>query len=178
MTVNYIFESERLGFRRWTDNDKEPFAKMNADQEVMEFMPKCLTFEESNAFIYRIEEHFNTYGFGLWAVDIKETGTFIGYIGFFTAEFQSEFTPCIEVGWRLNRKSWNKGYATEGAKACLKYGFEELKLDEVYSFTSKLNLRSINVMKKIGLKQAGVFEHPNVEEGHPLKPHVLYCMKR
>ena len=174
MTKKYIFQSERLGFRLWTEDDKEKFAKMNSDKDVMEFMPKTLTYEESNGFILRINEHFITYGFGLWAVEIKETNEFIGFIGLLTASFESSFTPCTEIGWRLKKESWNMGYATEGARACLNYGFKELKLDEIYSFTAKINTRSINVMEKIGLKRIGDFNHPNVEDGSPLKAHVLY----
>ncbi len=147
---------------------------MNEDKEVMAYFPKTLTANESNAFIHRIEAHFEAHGYGLWAVEIKETGAFIGYIGFYQATFESAFTPCIEIGWRLSRESWNKGYATEGAKACLDYGFIQLAFDEVYSFTAIINKKSINVMEKIGLIEEGNFDHPSVEAGHILEPHVLY----
>lgn len=174
MTMQYEFESERLRFRHWSKEDQRPFQIINSDPDVMEFMPKILCADESDAFIGRIEKHFEDHGFGLWAVEEKATSSFIGYIGFYTAEFESEFTPCIEIGWRLAKEHWYKGYATEGAMACLGYGFSKLGLNEVYSFTSVVNTRSINVMEKIGLTKAGEFEHPKLEEGHPLRRHVLY----
>lgn len=104
MSKTIAFESERLYFRRWQDEDKQAFAKMNEDKEVMAYFPKTLTASESNAFIDRIEAHFEAYGYGLWAVEIKETAAFIGYIGFYQATFEAEFTPCIEIGWRLSRE--------------------------------------------------------------------------
>lgn len=176
--MKYDFESKRLGFRRWKDEDKHIFSKMNSDKEVMEFMPKLLNIGESNDFIARIEAHFEKCGFGLWAVEIKERNEFIGFIGFLEATFESDFTPCIEIGWRLSKTSWNRGYATEGAKACLDYGFKVFNLNEVYSFTSSKNMKSIKVMEKIGLEKVKDFMHPNLEEGNPLRPHVLYCIHR
>lgn len=176
MENTYIFESERLGFRRWNIEDREPFAKMNNDQEVMEFLPKKLTSKESCEFISRIEEHFEIHNYGLWVAEVKETSKFVGFIGFYTATFESDFTPCIEIGWRINRENWSLGYATEGAKACLEYGFNHLGFEKVYSFTSKLNIRSINVMKKIGLVEEREFNHPRLEEKDPLRPHVLYSI--
>lgn len=170
----YIFESDRLGFRMWEESDKEPFAKMNANEEVMKYFPKVLESKESDEFVHRIREHFKQNGYGLWVVEIKDTKEFIGFIGFLIATFEAEFTPCVEIGWRLDNKYWNKGYATEGARACLEYGFNELNLERVYSFTAVINEPSQNVMNKIGLKKIGEFLHPKVEEGSPLKHHVLY----
>lgn len=172
--ANYEFESERLGFRHWNDTDKKPFGVMNSDADVMNYFPNMLSEEESNQFIVKIEKHFCEYGFGLWAVELKTTKEFIGFIGFYTANFESDFTPCTEIGWRLHKSFWNKGYATEGAKACLEYGFVNLGLQEVYSFTSVINNPSINVMEKIGMKKERVFSHPRIANEHPLCPHVLY----
>jgi ribosomal-protein-alanine N-acetyltransferase len=174
MTKQYEFESDRLGFRLWKDEDYEPFAKMNANPVVMKYFPRTLTKEQSDQFIGRIMNHFKEHGYGLWAVEIKDTGEFIGYLGFYTATFEAEFTPCVEIGWRLDNKFWNKGYATEGAKRCLDYGFKSLGFQEVFSFTSLLNKPSVNVMKKIGLKEHRTFLHPALCEGHPLREHVLY----
>jgi ribosomal-protein-alanine N-acetyltransferase len=174
MNRKYQFESDRLGFRLWSNQDSVPFSKMNADSKVMKYFPQVLNKEESDKFIERIMTHFKDYGYGLWAVDIKETHEFIGFIGFYTATFESNFTPCVEIGWRLDSKFWNKGYATEGAIKCLDYGFNILGLNDIYSFTSIINKPSINVMKKIGLKEQGTFFHPNISEGNPLRPHVLY----
>lgn len=173
-SCEYIFESPRLGFREWKESDKEPFAKMNANKDVMKYFTKTLNSKESNRFIYIIQDYFNQRGYGLWAVEIKETKEFIGFIGFLMATFESEFTPCVEIGWRLDNRHWYKGYATEGAKACLEYGFDKLHLDEIYSFTSEVNQPSQNVMKKIGLKKIGEFPHPRLEETSELRPHVLY----
>lgn len=158
----------------WEESDKEPFAKMNANEEVMRYFPKALGPEESDQFVHRIQEHFKENGYGLWVVEIKDTKEFIGTIGFLIATFEAEFTPCVEIGWRLDNKYWNKGYATEGAKACLGYGFNELNFERVYSFTAVINEPSENVMNKIGLEKVGRFLHPRVEEGSSLKPHVLY----
>ncbi len=174
MHKQYEFQSDRLGFRTWKDEDSAAFARMNADNIVMKYFPKVLSKEESDNFIKRIMKHFKDYGYGLWAVDIKETGKFIGFIGFQTATFEAEFTPCVEIGWRLDHRFWNKGYATEGATRCLDYGFNILGISEIVSFTAQLNKPSINVIKKIGLIEQGIFLHPNVNEDHPLRPHVLY----
>lgn len=174
----YIFESSRLGFRMWQESDKEIFAKMNGNKEVMRYFPKTLDSNESDNFIHRIQEHFNQYGYGLWAVEIKDTKEFIGSIGFLNASFEAEFTPCVEIGWRLDNKYWNNGYATEGAKVCLEYGFANLNLNTIYSFTAEINQPSQNVMEKIGLKKVGQFMHPRVEDDSPLKPHVLYKIEK
>lgn len=175
---NYIFESSRLGFRRWKESDKELFSRMNSDEKVMRYFPKTLSREESDKFFHRIVEHFKEKGYGLWAVEIKETKEFIGFIGFLYTTFEAEFTPCVEIGWRLDNKYWNKGYATEGAKSCLDYGFRNLNFSSIYSFTAEINKPSENVMKKIGMKKVGEFRHPKVEEGSPLKNHVLYSIDK
>lgn len=170
----YVFESLHLGFRRWQESDLTPFFEMNSSPEVMEFFPNVLTEEESMGFVERIEQHHDQYGYGLWAVELKKTKAFIGFIGFSNPTFESFFTPCVEIGWRLDHKYWNKGYATEGAKACLNYGFNKLGLKEIYSFTSEINTRSIKVMQKIGMKDMGTFNHPRLESDNPLSVHVLY----
>lgn len=170
----YEFESERLGFRQWKEEDKIPFSKMNNNIDVMKYFPSVLTRRESDTFVDKIVKHFEEQGYGLWSVEIKENQTFIGFIGFFNATFEAYFTPCIEIGWRLDNEFWNRGYATEGAKACLEFAFNKLGMDEIYSFTSRLNKPSINVMKKIGLEKVGSFNHPRVELNNPLRPHVLY----
>lgn len=170
----YEIETPRLGFRQWREQDKPLFAKMNSSSVVMRYFPSTLTKEQSDEFCYKIVDHFKESGYGLWAVEIKQTQEFIGFIGFYNATFEAEFTPCVEIGWRLDDKYWNKGYATEGAKACLKYGFSTLGFKEIYSFTAAINKPSIHVMKKIGLKKQGEFDHPRVEKDSPLLRHVLY----
>lgn len=111
-------------------------------------------------------------------MEVKATNEFIGFIGFHTATFESDFTPCIEIGWRLKKEAWGKGYATEGAKACLEYGFEELGFDEIYSFTADINEPSKQVMRKIGLKFLTEFDHPKVDPDSTLREHVLYYVQR
>lgn len=174
--MNY-FESERLLFRDWKEEDLPVFARMNKDPLVMQHFPKTLTEEETSLFYERIREEFQRLGLGLYAVEVKESGQFIGYIGFHEASFPSPFTPCIEIGWRLSSSAWGKGYATEGARACLSYGFRELDLREVYSFTAKINEPSENVMRKIGMTKITEFDHPSILKSSPLKKHVLYLKR-
>ena len=179
LSINeYIFESSRLGFRMWEESDKDLLYNMNANKEVMRYFPKTLDYKETDSFLDRIQGHFKQNGYGLWAVEIKDTKEFIGFIGLLIATFEAEFTPCVEIGWRLDNKYWNKGYATEGAKACLEYGFNKLNLNTICSFTAEINKPSENVMKRIGLKKIGEFKHPKVEENSPLKPHVLYKIEK
>ncbi|MBN2220706.1 MAG: GNAT family N-acetyltransferase [Vallitaleaceae bacterium] len=178
MSKQYLFESERLGFRRWKESDRLPFAIMNSDPDVMRYFPEILNREESDYLCDRIEKHFEEHGYGLWAVEMKKNQEFIGFIGFFTATFESEFTPCIEIGWRIRKDFWRQGFAWEGATACLNYGFTELGIKEITSFTSEINYPSINVMRKIGMHHIGNFDHPRIDNESPLKKHVLYKIKR
>ncbi|HMV41047.1 MAG TPA: GNAT family N-acetyltransferase [Leptospiraceae bacterium] len=172
--MKYLFESERHGFRKWRESDVSRFTNMNSDLEVMRYFPQLLSREESINLINRIQSHFEKWNFGLWAVEEKDSENFIGFIGLYYADFQSSFTPCVEIGWRLDSRFWGRGYATEGAKLCLQKGFEEFNLNEIYSFTSILNTKSENVMIKIGMQKVMDFEHPNLEKDHPLCKHVLY----
>lgn len=174
MTSRYAFESERLGFRRWRESDREPFADMNANPDLMAFFPKPLTKRESDALIDRIERHFDRAGYGLWAAERKADGALIGFIGLLDVAFDAEFKGETEIGWRLDRPYWKQGYAVEGAKAVLAYAFGELGKQRIYSFTSLLNTPSEAVMKRIGMERMGEFGHPSIEAGHPLKRHVLY----
>ena len=174
----YIFETERLGFRQWLDRDTEPYIDMCSDPVVMEYFPETHTRERSLGYIQKVGADFDRQGFGLWAVEEKQSQKFTGFIGFSNVAFESFFTPCIEIGWRLRKEFWNQGYATEGAKACLDYGFSTLGFDAVYSFTATTNKPSERVMQKIGMNYLGTFEHPNVAEGHVLRPHVLYSIER
>ena len=169
-----VITTPRLKIRHWKDEDTEPFIKMNKDEEVMRFFPAVQSAKATIALIGRVHEHFNDYGYGPYAVERMDTGQFIGFTGFFHPRFKSHFTPCVEIGWRLDKEHWNQGFATEAAIACLEHGFEILGLDEVYSFTATINLPSIKVMEKAGLKKTGEFEHPDVPDGHRLKTHVLY----
>jgi 3-dehydroquinate dehydratase/shikimate dehydrogenase len=174
-----IIKSERLILRPWRKEDLEPFTQLNADPRVMQYFPSTLNPEESHQLFKRINAKIDERGWGFWAVSLKENDTFIGMIGLNDLDksnFPVHFTPAVEVGWRLAYDYWNKGYATEGATACLKYGFETLKLDEIVAFTAVKNLRSRAVMEKIGMHHdpKDDFEHPKIPEGHSLRRHVLY----
>lgn len=172
--MNYIFTSERLGFRTWVPNDLEPFTELNADVEVMQHFPSTLTPTETSNLINRIDKHFEEYGYGFYAVDYLPENKFIGFIGLSHPSFETDFTPCIEIGWRLNAKYWNRGLATEGAQRCLEFAQQELKLAEIYSFTIPKNLASQRVMQKIGMQFVEKFNHPRFEKDSPFSKHVLY----
>jgi RimJ/RimL family protein N-acetyltransferase len=151
---------------------------MNKDAKVMRYFPSILTYDETIAMIDRIQLHFEQHGFGLFALEDLSTCEFIGYTGFMIPSFTGYFTPCVEIGWRLRQISWNKGYATEAAKACLHYGFETLDFKKIFSFTSALNTRSEKVMQRIGMIKYGEFDHPNIELSHPLCRHVIYVAEK
>lgn len=173
-------QTDRLLLRRWRDSDREPFARINRDPAVMEFFPAPLSADESSAMFDRIESHFEQYGFGLWAAELRETGDFIGYIGLAVPRFVAAFTPCIEIGWRLDAARWGTGLATEGARAVVRHAFDVLHLDELVSLTVPANLRSRRVMEKLGMTHdpSEDFDHPMMPAGHPLRRHVLYRLKR
>jgi RimJ/RimL family protein N-acetyltransferase len=134
-------ETERLLLRRWEARDREPFARINSDARVMEFMPGCLSATESDLLVDRIESHFCERGFGLYAAELRREGRFIGYVGLHTPSFPAHFTPCVEIGWRLAADDWGRGLATEGAKAVARHAFAALGLDELVSFTVPANAR-------------------------------------
>ena len=168
--------TERLLLRRWRAEDRGPFARLNADPRVAEFLPGSLSREESGAVADRIESHFQKHRFGLWAVEIPAVAPLVGFIGLAVPRFEAHFTPCVEIGWRLDADHWGRGYATEGARAALEFGFHSLQLEEIVSFTVPMNLRSRRVMEKIGMTHSPEedFDHPLLPEGHPLRRHVLY----
>lgn len=168
--------TERLVLRRWREEDRVPFAAMNADPRVMEHFPGALSREESDVAVERIAAHFEERGFGLWAVEIVGREPFAGFIGLCAPRFEAAFTPCVEVGWRLATDCWGQGFATEGARAALEFGFNELALSEILSFTVPANIRSRRVMEKIGMTHDpdDDFDHPLLAAGHPLRRHVLY----
>ena len=170
------FETSRLIFRDWTEADLPVFRAMNADPNVMAYFTKSLTESETDGFYKIIQDEFKNCGYGLYAVETKLDGEFIGFIGFHAANFTSSFTPCVEIGWRLKQAVWGHGFATEGATACLNYGFKKLGFQKVYSFTSKINYPSERIMIKVGMEKVMEFEHPNIVVGSPLKKHVLYSV--
>jgi len=171
-------ETARLQLRDWKEADLEPFCELNADSRVMRYFPKTLSPEETTVFYHAIVSELKECGFGLYAVEVKESKAFIGFIGFHRAAFEADFTPCLEIGWRLKQEAWGKGFATEGAEACLQYGFNKLGFSDIYSFTADINEPSKNVMKKIGMDFVKTFSHPKVEKDSPLNQHVLYHIKQ
>ncbi len=162
--TSYIFKSERLGFRTWNDHDLPAFVEINSDKEVMEHFPKLLTKEETAEFIERLKKHYVTNRYCYFATEVLHTGEFIGFIGLAYQEYKTEFTPAVDIGWRLKKSAWGKGFATEGAKRCLEFAFNELGLDNVISTCTEKNSKSESVMKKIGMKKVGEFNHPKLKD--------------
>jgi RimJ/RimL family protein N-acetyltransferase len=170
---------DRVLLREWTPPDLPAFAALNADPRVMEHFPSTLTRSQSDALVRdRIIPQFAELGFGLWAVEVPEVAPFVGYVGLLVHTFEAEFTPCIEIGWRLAFPHWGHGYATEAARVGISFGFEEKGLDEIVSFTVPANRRSLAVMERLGMSYVGEFEHPKLPEGHRLRRHVLYRLSR
>lgn len=169
-------ETERLILRAWDVADRLPFAEMNRNDNVMKYFPALLSTEESNAFVERIIAEFEETGFGLYAVEIKNTGEFIGYVGFHRFNFDAFFSPDWEIGWRISDRFWHNGYATEAAMACINYARQKRLCDKLYSFTAVPNIPSENVMKRIGMTPEGLFLHPALPDGHWLKEHKLYSI--
>jgi RimJ/RimL family protein N-acetyltransferase len=221
--VPNLLTTQRLILRPWRETDREGFARLNDDPAVMEFMPRRLSRDESDATAASIQAAIERRGWGFWAVEVKGGGgaaarsaaggaaadaavegvaadsaaergaadvvadgaaahacAFIGFVGLSVPGFTAHFTPCVEIGWRLAKEHWGNGYASEAAAACLRFGFEKLKLQQIVAFTVPLNKRSIGVMKRIRMSRdpADDFDHPKLSAGHPLQRHVLYRIDR
>ena len=174
-------QTDRLLLRQWREADKVPYAALNADPDVMEHFPSTLTTAQSDEMVDRMASILEDTGRGLWATEVTATGDFIGFIGLSVPRFETSFTPCVEIGWRLAKHAWGHGYAPEGASAVLAYGFEHVELpnNEIVSFTTEANTKSRRVMEKIGL-----IHDPGRDFDHPLLPdwsgrrHVLYATTR
>lgn len=170
------YRTPRLLLRRWRDSDREPFARLNADPEVMTHFPGVLDRSASDALVDLIEGRFAEDGFGPWAVEVPGGEPFIGFVGLARVRFDAHFTPAVEILWRLARPAWGHGYAAEAAREACRVAFEELRLPEIVSFTVPANQRSRAVMERIGMTHNpnDDFDHPQLAEGHPLRRHVLY----
>lgn len=164
MKDKYLFKSERLGFRNWREDDLEAFAKINANPEVMEHFPKLLTTEETTQFIERLYNHYIKNGYTYYATELIETSELVGFIGLARQDYKAEFNPATDIGWRLKKSAWGKGFATEGAKRCLDFAFEELHLNRIVSTCTINNSKSEKVMKKLGMLKKGEFNHPKLSE--------------
>lgn len=173
-------ETKRLILREWQERDRSEFSRMNANPEVMEFFPALWTVEESNAAFERLRKLSLERGWGLWVLEEKSSGKFVGFTGLNVPAFEAPFMPAVEIGWRLLPEFWNQGYATEAALKALWFGFNILKLEEIVSFTAVGNVKSQRIMEKIGMKRCMEkdFLHPKVPDGHVLKPHVMYVISR
>jgi len=172
--------TERLLLRAWRDDDVEPFAALNADPVTMAHFPAPLDRAETEFMVERIVARWEKDGHGLWAVEVPDAAPFIGFIGVVRQEFPAHFTPCIEVGWRLARAHWGHGYAPEGGRECLRWGFEQQGMVEIVSMTTESNTKSRRVMEKIGLVRDpdDDFDHPGVPTTWPQRRHVLYRIDR
>jgi RimJ/RimL family protein N-acetyltransferase len=175
---DYIFTSERLGFRNWSGKDLTEFSKLNADLEVMEHFPKPLTEKETADFIDRLKKHYADNGFNYFATEVLDSGEFIGFIGLAFKDFKTEFTPAVDIGWRLKKSSWGNGYATEGASRCLEFGFNQLNLEKIIATCTEKNVKSENVMKKIGMGKIGNFKHPLLEEYPEYQKCICYAVTK
>ncbi len=177
---------DRVLLRRWRPSDVPLFAALNADAEVMEYFPARMTVEESLASARRVDEHFDAHGYGLWALEVPGEIGFAGFVGLAIVGFEAAFTRAapggkvVEIGWRLGRAAWGRGYAAEGARLALAAAFGPLGLREVVSFTVPANRRSWRVMETIGMRRSREddFEHPMLPQGHPLRPHLFYRITR
>ncbi len=173
------FDTERLRLRQWCAADRDPFAALNADPNVMEFFPAPLDRASSDVIADRCQLLIAERGWGFWAVETKQTQEFIGFVGLHTPVAELPFSPCVEIGWRLAFAHWGKGFATEAARGALRVGFELLRLPEIVSFTSVHNRRSRAVMERLGMQEAAEkFEHPSVPVGSVLRQHCLYRLSR
>ena len=178
MEHNYIFKSERLGFRNWKHTDIDEMFLINSDKDVMEFFPAFPTKEQTAEFIERMNNQFLDSKFCYFAVDKLENQEFIGFIGLSKQTYDAKFTPCVDIGWRIKSSEWNKGFATEGAKRCLDYAFNGLGIEKVYSVAPRINNKSERIMTKIGMKKLYEFNHSLLLDDERLKCCVLYISEK
>ncbi|MEP2937199.1 MAG: GNAT family N-acetyltransferase [Gilvibacter sp.] len=171
---DYDIITPRLGLRNWTKNDAVAYHVLCNDSEVMRYFPFLLSMNQVNDFIVRMQRGYSKNGYCYFAADLIETGQFIGFIGISYQDFESDYTPNVDIGWRLSREHWNKGLATEGAQACLDAAKDNWNIDTVYSFASLANEGSIRVMQKIGMKQVGTFVHPKIIDYPAISECVVY----
>ena len=168
--------TDRLLLRRWSPSDREPFAALNADPEVMQHFPAPLDRADSDALADRADAMFELHGHGLWAVERRDTNEFIGFTGLAPMAVGVPGEGGVEIGWRLARPHWGNGFASEAARESLRFAFDELGLRVVNSITAVTNVRSQRVMESIGMSPLDRFEHPRIPEGSPIRPHVRYVV--
>lgn len=169
-----VIETSDLLLRHWHDRDIAPFAQLNSDERAMEYFLAPLSYQETVELYDRIQDEFSSHGFGVFAIEHRDSGAFVGCVGLHNVGFEADFTPAIEIMWRLLPQYWGNGYATQAARACLRYAKKELGFEKIVAFTTIANKRSERVMQKIGMTRVGEFDHPLVEANHPLCRHILY----
>ena len=175
-----MIETPRLILRGWREDDLEPFAALNADPEVMRHFPSTLSRAESDALAARYQNHIDQHGFGRWAVERREDGAFLGFSGPMTLSPPNPLTPGVEMGWRLARRFWGQGYATEASRAAMDFCIADIGLHQIVAFTATTNLPSQAVMGRLGMtrREDLDFDHPNVPEGHILRRHLVWSADR
>lgn len=174
----FMIVTPRLVLRPWRESDLPLFAEQNADPVVMQFITGVLTQEESDAYVFKAKQHYAQHGFCKFAVEAPDVARFIGAVGLTYVKFEASFTPAVEIAWRLNRRYWGRGYATEAARAALTDGFDRVGLKEIVSMTALPNLASMKVMERLGMTRAFEFDHPHHPEGDTLRRHVLYRLRQ
>jgi ribosomal-protein-alanine N-acetyltransferase len=173
-----MIRTARLILRPWRQDDLPSFAEQNGDPYTMQFLRDTLSHEESDAYAARAAKHIQNHGFGKWAVEAPGLAPFIGAVGLSWVSFEASFTPAVEVAWRLNRRYWGAGYATEAARAAIEDGFSRVGLMEIVALTTLSNIPSMRVMERLGMTRTIEFDHPLIAEGHPLRRHILYRLSR
>jgi RimJ/RimL family protein N-acetyltransferase len=173
-----VLDGPRVRLRPWSDDDAEAFAELNADREVMRFFTAPLSRAESDAMFARVRAHEARHGFCFWAAERRGDARLVGFCGVQRVAFEARFTPAVEIGWRLFPAFWGRGFAREAAELALGAAFGPLALDEVVAFTVPANRPSWGLMLRLGMRPDGAFEHPRLPEGHPLRPHLLYRLRR
>ncbi|EPF16856.1 Uncharacterised protein [Cedecea davisae] len=173
-----MYQTERLILRPWREEDLPSFAEMNADPEVMRYFLNPLTEDESRDYLESFRQRMAENGFGFWALEERSSGELAGFVGLNRPGYTLPFSPCVEIGWRLRKAFWGKGYAPEAAARALRVGFEEYGLESIVAFTALPNMPSQRVMEKLGMTREGEFDHPMVSEDHPLLRHVWYQIQR
>ncbi|MBP9741735.1 MAG: GNAT family N-acetyltransferase [Burkholderiales bacterium] len=171
-----MYETKRLILGDWQDNDIEPFIQLNKDPKVMEFFPHIYSKEDSTESVKIFRKSIQQYGYGMFTCRLKANDEFIGFVGLMRRDIGFQFSPCVEIGWRIAYQYWGQGLAVEAAYKCLDIGFNKFNLDEIVSFTASINKRSERVMQKLGMQRdyAHDFYHPKLDSNHPLARHILY----
>ena len=176
--MEYLYTSERIGFRPWTEQDENNLFLLCSNKEVMRYFDKCLTKKTNRVFLDRLLSRYEEVGLTYYAVELLGTQRFIGMIGLAPQTYEAPFNPSVDMGWRLLPEFWHKGYATEGAMRTLRYGFEDVQLDEIVAVCSVINKPSERVMQRIGMERKRYFSHVNLADYPEIQPCVQYAMSK